>query len=127
MASDERRDLNKIIAAAGWSWAGLRATFRYEASFRLEFYLFLILVPTAIWLAKTPLQLWMLISCMVLVLALEIVNSAIEATVDLIVGDKKHPLAGRAKDMGSAAVFLCMLLVLFTWGTVIYQNYFSVP
>jgi len=125
MASDERRDFSKILAAAGWSWAGLRATFRCEASFRLEFYLFLLLVPTAIWLAKTPLQLWMLISCMVLVLAMEIVNSAIEATVDLVVGDKQHVLAGRAKDMGSAAVFLCMLLVVFTWATVIYQNYFQ--
>lgn len=124
MACDQPRGPKQILAAAKWSWQGLRATFRYEASFRLEFYLFVLLVPTAVWLAKTPVQLWMLIGSMVLVLAMEVINSAIETVVDLVVGDKQHPLAGRAKDMGSAAVFLCQLLVVFTWGTVIYQNDF---
>ncbi len=123
MACEQPRGPKQIWMAAKWSLAGLRATFQHEASFRLEFYLFVLLLPTAIWLAKTPLQLWMLIFSMVLVLAMEIINSAIEAVVDLVVGDKQHVLAGRAKDMGSAAVFLCQLLVIFTWLVVIYQNY----
>ena len=56
-------------------------------------------------------------------LILEIINSAIEAVVDLVCGEKYHDLAKRAKDMGSAAVFLGQMLVLFTWGTVLYQIY----
>ncbi len=124
MPSDVPRGPREILAAARWSWAGLRATFRHEASFRLEFYLFLILLPTAFWLADNTWQLWMLVSSMVLVLVVEILNSAIEAVVDLVVGEARHELAGRAKDMGSAAVFLCQLLVLFSWALVIRQNFF---
>ncbi len=125
MPSDIPRGPRQILAAAKWSWAGLRACFRYEASFRLEFYLFILLVPLAFWLAESLWQLWMLIGSMVLVLVVEVLNSAIEAVVDLVVGEQRHALAGRAKDMGSAAVFLSQLLVVFTWGLVIYQNYWA--
>jgi diacylglycerol kinase (ATP) len=123
MASKERRGLKQIVAAGKWSMQGLYATFKHEASFRLEFYLFLILVPTAIYIANSSMQLLLLIACLVLVLILEIINSSIEAVVDLVCGDEQHELAKRAKDMGSAAVFLGQMLVLYTWSVVLYQNY----
>ena len=123
MADSRPRGIKEIIQALKWSLQGLKAAFRYEASFRLEVYLFIILVPIYIFLAQSALQLWMLIGTTFLVLLVEMINSAIEAAVDMVCGDKHHELAGRAKDMGSAAVFMSQMLVLFTWAIVIYQNY----
>jgi len=124
MASNERRGIKQIINAGKWSMQGLQATFKHEASFRLEFYLAVILVPVAIYISQSAIQLLLLLSCMVFVLILEIINSAIEAVVDMVCGEKFHELAKRAKDMGSAAVFLGQMLVLMTWGTVVFINYF---
>ena len=123
MASSQRRGIKQIFNAAKWSMQGLQATFKHEASFRLEFYLAIILLPLAVFLSQTLLQQWLLISCIIFVLILEIINSSIEAVVDMVCGEKYHDLAKRAKDMGSAAVFLGQMLVLFTWGTVLYQIY----
>lgn len=125
MASSERRGLKQIVNAAKWSMQGLQATFKHEASFRLEFYLFIILLPIALYLAQTPMQLLALIGIMVLVLIVEIINSSIESVVDMVCGEKFHELAKRAKDMGSAAVFLSQMLTIFTWLTIIYINYFQ--
>lgn len=123
MASEERRGIKQIFNAAKWSMQGLHATFKHEASFRLEFYLAIVLIPLAVFFSQTVLQQWLLISSVVFVLILEIINSAIEAVVDMVCGEKYHDLAKRAKDMGSAAVFLGQMLVLFTWATVFYQIY----
>jgi len=122
MASKERRGLKQIINAGKWSMQGLHATFKHEASFRLEFYLALILIPVAVYISQSAMQTLLLLSCILFVLILEIINSAIEAVVDMVCGEKFHELAKRAKDMGSAAVFLGQMLVLCTWITVIYQN-----
>jgi len=124
MASTERRGIKQIINAGKWSMQGLQATFKHEASFRLEFYLAVVLIPVAIYISQSAIQLLLLLSCMVFVLILEIINSAIEAVVDMVCGEKFHELAKRAKDMGSAAVFLGQMLVLMTWGTVVFINYF---
>ncbi len=124
MASKERRGIKQIYAAFLWSMQGLKASFKHEASFRLEVYLVLILTPCAIYLAQSPMQLLLLISVLLLVLIIEILNSAIEAVVDMVCGEKYHDLAKRAKDMGSAAVFLGQVLVGATWATVVYINYF---
>ena len=124
MASTERRGIKQIINAGKWSMQGLQATYKHEASFRLEFYLAVVLVPVAIYISQSAIQLLLLFSCMVFVLILEIINSAIEAVVDMVCGEKFHELAKRAKDMGSAAVFLGQMLVLFTWATILYINYF---
>ncbi len=123
MASTERRGIKQIINAGKWSMQGLKATFKHEASFRLEFYLAVILLPIAIYISQSAMQLLLLLSCILFVLILEIINSAIEAVVDMVCGEKYHDLAKRAKDMGSAAVFLGQMLVLGTWGTVVYINY----
>lgn len=124
MASTERRGIKQIVNAGKWSMQGLHATFKHEASFRLEFYLAIILVPIAIYISQSAMQLLLLLSCVLFVLILEIINSSIEAVVDMVCGEKFHELAKRAKDMGSAAVFLGQMLVLMTWGTVVYNNYY---
>ena len=98
-----------------WSMQGLRATWAVESSFRLEVYLFVVLAPLAVWLGQNGIERAILISPMILVLVVEVLNSALEAVVDRW-GPEHHELAGRAKDMGSAAVFLSDLNVLACWG-----------
>ena len=98
-----------------WSMQGLRATWAVESSFRLEVYLFAVLAPLAVWLGQNGVERAILISSMLLVLVVEVLNSALEAVVDRW-GPEHNELAGRAKDMGSAAVFLSDLNVLACWG-----------
>lgn len=98
-----------------WSVQGLRATWVVESSFRLEVYLFVVLAPLATWLGQSGLERALLVGCMLLVLIVEVLNSALEAVVDRW-GTEHHELAGRAKDMGSAAVFLADINVLACWG-----------
>lgn len=104
--------------ATQWSLRGLAQAFRHESSFRLEVYLFAVLAPLGIALGATPVERVLLIGSLVLVLVVELLNSALEAIVDKA-SPEYHELAGRAKDMGSAAVFVSMLNVLFCWGLVI--------
>lgn len=101
-----------------WSWQGMKAGFTYEASFRLEVYLFVIFAPLGLWLGQGPIEKSLLVGSLILVLAAELLNSAVEAIVDKA-SPEFHVLAGRAKDMGSAAVFLLMMNVLLCWGLVL--------
>lgn len=123
MADSGFRGPREIIKAGRWSLQGLVSTYRQEASFRLEVWLFMLAIGPAIMLAQSAVQLLMLLGSAWLVLLVEILNSALEAVVDLVCGDRQHKLAGQAKDMGSAAVFLAMILTFATWGTVIYINF----
>lgn len=109
--------LARITAALGYSMQGLRAAYRHEAAFRQECWLVAVLLPVAlIWnvglLAKA-----LLIISLLLVLIVELFNSALEAVVDRI-GPEHHELSGRAKDIGSATVLLALLLVAITWSLV---------
>nr|WP_024965997.1 diacylglycerol kinase [Pantoea sp. IMH] len=106
--------LTRIIKAAGYSWQGLRAAWQHEAAFRQEAVAALIAIIVACWLEVEPVTRVLLIGSVVLVIIVEVLNSAIEAVVDRI-GSELHPLAGRAKDMGSAAVLLAILLAIFVW------------
>ena len=101
-----------------WSLKGLRATWDIESSFRLEVYLFVVLVPLALWLGESGVERAILIGSMMLVLVVEVLNSALEAVVDRW-GPEHNELAGRAKDMGSAAVFLSDINVLICWGLLL--------
>jgi diacylglycerol kinase (ATP) len=101
-----------------WSLQGLRATWAVESSFRLEVYLFCVLAPFAVWATPVGVERAILIGTMMLVLIVEVLNSALEAVVDRW-GPEQHELAGRAKDMGSAAVFLADVNVLVCWGFVL--------
>ena len=109
----------QVWKAFTWSMKGLRATWQVESSFRLEVYLCLVLIPLGLYLGNTGVEKFLLVSVLLWVLIIEVLNSAIEAVVARW-GTEHHDLAGRAKDMGSAAVFLsdvnaalCWLLVLW--------------
>ena len=101
-----------------WSLQGLRATWAVESSFRLEVYLFIVLAPLALWLGESGIERAILVGSMMIVLIIEVLNSAVEAVVDRW-GAEHHELAGRAKDMGSAAVFLSDINVLTCWALVL--------
>lgn len=108
----------RVVNALVWSIQGLTAAFRHERSFRSEVLLLAVLTPLAVWLAETRLQLALLLASLLLVLIVELLNSALEALVDLSC-PQHHPLAGRAKDIGSAAVFLSLINVLLVWGLLL--------
>lgn len=113
----------RVWHATQWSLQGLAATWRLESSFRLEVYLFAVLAPLGLWLGDTGVERAILVGCLLLVLIVEVLNSALEAVVDRF-GSEWHELAKRAKDMGSAAVFLCDLNVLLCWGLVLAPRFF---
>ena len=108
----------RIWRATRYSWQGLRAALRHEAAFRQELALALILAPAGLWLGSNGLERALLLGALLLVLITELVNSAIEAEVDRH-GTEAHELAGRAKDLGSAAVFIALLNVPLIWGLVL--------
>ena len=112
------RDPARILKAAKWSMQGLRAAWMHESSFRLEVYLFVVLAPIGWWLGQTPVERVLLIGSILLVMSIELLNSAIEAVIERY-GPEFHELAGRAKDMGSAAVFVLMMNVLLVWAAIL--------
>ncbi len=114
----------RLIDATGYSMQGLSACWRSEAAFRQEVALCLVLFPSAFFLAANVEQWLLLIFPLFLLLIVELLNSAIEATVDRI-GPERHELSGRAKDIGSAAVFICLLLIGLCWASLIWKNFFA--
>jgi diacylglycerol kinase (ATP) len=122
MADSGFRGPKQIYRAFQWSMKGLKATYLAEASFRMEIYILILLIPVGLWIADTHLDIILLFGSALLVLLTEIINSAIEAVVDLVVGEERHELAGRAKDMGSAAVFMSQVIVVLTWGLIAWSN-----
>lgn len=108
----------RILKATKWSLQGLAAAWIHESSFRLEVYLFVVFAPLGWWLGQTPVERVLLVGSMLLVLGVELLNSSIEAVIERY-GAEFHELAGRAKDMGSAAVFVLMLNVALTWGAIV--------
>ena len=110
--------LRRVWNAFHYSCAGLQAAYRHEDAFRQEALLALVLIPLAIWLGDGAVERALLIGCVLLVLIVELINSAIEATVDRISLDL-HPLAKRAKDIGSAAVMIALLNAALVWVLVL--------
>lgn len=123
MASSEPRGPRQILKALRYSMQGLRAAWSHEPSFRLEVWMFLPLAPLAFWLGESPVERALLFGCLILVLALELMNGAVEAIVDKTTPEI-HELAGRAKDMGSAAVFLAQATVVITWALILLPRWF---
>jgi diacylglycerol kinase (ATP) len=111
--------LARLRNAFGWSMAGLAATIKHEKAFQQELALCLVLAPIGLWLGETGVAKALLVGSLFLVLIVEILNSAIEAVVDRF-GGEHHPLSGRAKDMGSAAVFLALANVALVWLLVLF-------
>ncbi len=108
----------RIIKAGGYSLKGFRAAFAHEAAFRQELLIALVLIPLAVFLDLQTLERVMLIACVCLVLIVELLNSAIEAVVDRV-GTEFNELAGRAKDLGSAAVLTSLLLTVYVWVEIV--------
>ncbi len=117
------RGPGRILKAAVWSFQGLRAAWMHESSFRLEVYLLAVMGPLALWLGQTGVERALLLGSCLLVLAAELLNSAVEAVIERY-GPEHHELAGRAKDMGSAAVFVLMMNVLLCWGLILLPRHF---
>ncbi len=112
----------RLVAALNYSRQGLMAAWRGEAAFRQEAVALALLVPLAAWLARTPVEFALLVGVWLLVMVVELLNSAIETVVDRIDPDF-HPLAGRAKDMGSAAVLLALVGATIVWFAVIWERF----
>lgn len=117
MAKTGATGLTRIINAAGYSWLGLKAAFINEAAFRQELALTVLLTPVALIFGPSYTDKAILLASLVFILLIEILNSALEAVVDRH-GDEMHPLSGRAKDMGSAAVFLAFIITGLIWFSV---------
>ncbi len=113
----------RVIHAFGYSMQGLGAAFRHEAAFRQELLLCVLLIPVALWLGYDGVERALLIGSLFLVLIVELLNSAVEAVVDRVDNDW-NTLSGRAKDIGSAAVFLSLINVAVVWGLVLADHYF---
>jgi len=109
-----RTGLRRLLEATRYSIAGLAEAARHEAAFRQELLLAAVLVPLGLLLGRTGLERALLVGSVLLVLVVELLNSAVEATVDRI-SLEKHPLAKRAKDLGSAAVMLSLVMLGTVW------------
>ena len=114
--------IKRLLMAAGFSASGLCAAWRFEAAFRQECALALVLTPSAFLLAETWAQAALLVAATLAVLVVELLNSAIEAVVDLV-APEAHELAGRAKDLGAAAVFVSLLLATAVWVLVALERF----
>lgn len=113
----------RLLDATTYSLSGIRACWRNEAAFRQEVVLVGVLTPLSFMLAKTIEQWLLLIFPLFLLLIVELLNTAIENTVDRI-GSELNPLSAKAKDMGSAAVFFCLLLTGLSWVSITWKNFF---
>lgn len=122
MGKPGKTGIARVIDAFGYSMKGFAAAWQYEAAFRQEVALGVILIPTAFWLAQTPVELILLISSVFWVWMAELANSSVEAVVDRT-GSEKHELSGRAKDIGSALVFVSLVLLALVWGIIAYYRF----
>jgi diacylglycerol kinase (ATP) len=118
----QRRGPAQILRAARYSWQGIRAAWRYESSFRLEASLLVVLLPAAFLIGRNALERAVLAASVLLVPTMELMNAGLEAIVDKTTPEM-HELAGRAKDLGSAAVFGCMMIALICWTLVIAERW----
>lgn len=114
--------IGRILRATRFSAQGIAAAWKNEAAFRQELTLVVVLLPAAVWLGQTALERAVLIVSLFIVLIVELINSAIEAAIDRH-GDEQHELSGRAKDMGSAAVFGSLLLVVVVWALIAVERF----
>lgn len=117
----QRRGILRMVHATGYSIAGLKAGWQ-ETAFRQETLVALVLIPLAFWLGQSWIEVALLILTVLLVMVVELLNTAIESTIDRI-GTEWHPLAKRAKDMGSAAVLLCLVFCAGVWLASLYHRF----
>ncbi len=124
MSKPGKTGITRVIDAFGYSMKGLAAAWRYEAAFRQEVVLGVILLPCAFWLARTPVELILLIASVFWVWMAELANSSVEAVVDRT-GSEKHELSGRAKDIGSALVLTSLVLLAIVWSIIAIDRFWG--
>ena len=124
MKRKSKTGLQRLVDATVYSMQGLKAAWCNEAAFRQELLLILILLPAAFWLGTDMIRRALLIFASLLILAIELLNSAIESAVDRI-GPEKHPLSGQAKNMGSAAVLISLIAAASVWGLVAWERWLA--
>ncbi|MEO8465371.1 MAG: diacylglycerol kinase [Gammaproteobacteria bacterium] len=117
--------VRRIVNAAFFSFAGLKTAWQNEAAFRQECLLCVVLMPAGVWLGQNAVERALLLGSCLLVLIVELLNTAVEHVVDRV-GTDHHRLSGQAKDLGSAAVFMTLLLVLVVWGLIGWSRWTSV-
>jgi diacylglycerol kinase (ATP) len=116
-----RTGFNRVIHAAGYSMSGLLQAYRGESAFRQEVWLAAVAVPAAAWLGRNWIEWALLIGSVLLVMIVELLNSAVEAAIDRI-SFEMHDLSARAKDIASAAVFLSLLLCGSIWAAALWHR-----
>lgn len=122
MGKPDNTGFMRAVRAARFSAQGFAHAWRHESAFRQELTLGIIMTPFALWLGQTTYERLLLIACLLLVLIVELLNSAVEAAIDRF-GEEHHELSGRAKDLGSAAVFVSLAMVLLVWSTVAWSRF----
>lgn len=120
LAQKKRRGLSRVLHATGYSLSGLRLAWR-ETAFRQEAWLAMVMLPAAFWLGRQPMEILILIGSVFLVLITELLNTAVESAIDRV-GTDYHDLSKRAKDLGSAAVLLSLVLCSLSWGMIAYSR-----
>ena len=123
MENDRKTGIPRLINAFRYSFAGFKAAWKNEEAFRQETLLAIIVIPAGLWLGSTGAERALLIAVYMLIPLIELINSAIESQVDRM-GPEPHILAGRAKDMGSAAVLLIICIAIAVWGFIAYDRFF---
>ncbi len=123
MASQGPLGMQRIINAWGFSMAGFRACFKHEEALRQETYGLIFLIPLGLWLGNSGVERALLVASLLQVPLVELLNSAVETVVDRF-GGEQHELSGRAKDIGSAAVFLSITLATVVWVLVLAPRFF---
>ena len=124
MGKGKESVLRHIGNAFIWSGAGIKSAWQKELAFRVEAIIIIVMVPLGIWLARSAAERALLIASCLLILIVELLNSAIEAVVDRI-GTDHHELSGRAKDMGSAAAFFSQLTAGIVWALIAYDRFWG--
>jgi diacylglycerol kinase (ATP) len=114
--------IRRLLRATVYSFQGFSHAFRNEAAFRQELAMSVILIPVALWLGRDIIEKALLIAVLLFVLVVELLNSAVEAAIDRL-GNEHHELSGAAKDLGSAAVFVSLTIVILVWSSVIIDRF----
>lgn len=123
MAKEKNRGVKRIINAFRYTFTGLKAAWVHEEAFRQEIILLIVVIPLGIWIGASGTQRAILIGFYLNIPLMELLNSSIEAIVDRV-GEEHHVLSGRAKDLGSAAVFLSICIAVITWGIIAFERFF---
>jgi len=123
MAHQNARGWRRIVNAYGYSMAGFRECFTHEEAFRQEAILSLAVLPLGLWLGQSGVERALLVGSWLIVLIVELLNSAVEANVDRV-GLERHQLSARAKDTASAAVFMSIVLAVTVWAVVLAPRFF---